>query len=171
MNCNTTHYRANSSSVPGDPTFLLIGLVLLLVGKVICLFFFKNDIANYQALVNWRSPAMTLAHSDKPTLYYFSTSGSGPCEQTQRAFSLPVIAGLVNKKFTPVALLSLDALQRKSLELLVVRKFRIHYVPALVVVSPAGKEIDRMIGAKEPIVIYEFLQSALRGRQFPLEDD
>ena len=21
MNCNTTHYRANSSSVPGDPTF------------------------------------------------------------------------------------------------------------------------------------------------------
>ena len=22
MNCNTTHYRANSSSVPGDPTFL-----------------------------------------------------------------------------------------------------------------------------------------------------
>ena len=23
MNCNTTHYRANSSSVPGDPTFSL----------------------------------------------------------------------------------------------------------------------------------------------------
>ena len=22
MNCNTTHYRANSSSVPGDPTYL-----------------------------------------------------------------------------------------------------------------------------------------------------
>ena len=22
MNCNTTHYRANSSSVPGDPTLL-----------------------------------------------------------------------------------------------------------------------------------------------------
>ena len=21
MNCNTTHYRANSSSVPGDPTY------------------------------------------------------------------------------------------------------------------------------------------------------
>ena len=26
MNCNTTHYRANSSSVPGDPTFLLLAL-------------------------------------------------------------------------------------------------------------------------------------------------
>ena len=24
MNCNTTHYRANSSSVPGDPTYLSI---------------------------------------------------------------------------------------------------------------------------------------------------
>ena len=24
MNCNTTHYRANSSSVPGDPTLLLV---------------------------------------------------------------------------------------------------------------------------------------------------
>ena len=23
MNCNTTHYRANSSSVPGDPTLIL----------------------------------------------------------------------------------------------------------------------------------------------------
>ena len=22
MNCNTTHYRANSSSVPGDPTWI-----------------------------------------------------------------------------------------------------------------------------------------------------
>ena len=29
MNCNTTHYRANSSSVPGDPTILaLVGLIL-----------------------------------------------------------------------------------------------------------------------------------------------
>ena len=28
MNCNTTHYRANSSSVPGDPTVLLVGLEL-----------------------------------------------------------------------------------------------------------------------------------------------
>ena len=26
MNCNTTHYRANSSSVPGDPTDLDAGL-------------------------------------------------------------------------------------------------------------------------------------------------
>ena len=26
MNCNTTHYRANSSSVPGDPTFSLLDL-------------------------------------------------------------------------------------------------------------------------------------------------
>ena len=25
MNCNTTHYRANSSSVPGDPTFTATG--------------------------------------------------------------------------------------------------------------------------------------------------
>jgi len=153
------------------PPFLLIGLVVLLVGRMICLFFFKNDIAKYQAQVNWRSPAMTLAHSDRPTLYYFSTSGSGPCEQTDRAFHLPVIAGLVNEKFTPVALSSLDALQKNSPELPVVRKFRIHYVPALVLVSPAGKEIDRMIGAKEPIVMYEFLESALRGRPFPLEDD
>ena len=26
MNCNTTHYRANSSSVPGDPTVVNIPL-------------------------------------------------------------------------------------------------------------------------------------------------
>ena len=26
MNCNTTHYRANSSSVPGDPTLRVIGI-------------------------------------------------------------------------------------------------------------------------------------------------
>ena len=26
MNCNTTHYRANSSSVPGDPTLILQAL-------------------------------------------------------------------------------------------------------------------------------------------------
>ena len=25
MNCNTTHYRANSSSVPGDPTYFAVG--------------------------------------------------------------------------------------------------------------------------------------------------
>ena len=25
MNCNTTHYRANSSSVPGDPTPIIRG--------------------------------------------------------------------------------------------------------------------------------------------------
>ena len=33
MNCNTTHYRANSSSVPGDPTILAFGLVYLLWGS------------------------------------------------------------------------------------------------------------------------------------------
>ena len=27
MNCNTTHYRANSSSVPGDPTRRLLELI------------------------------------------------------------------------------------------------------------------------------------------------
>ena len=28
MNCNTTHYRANSSSVPGDPTANIAAQVL-----------------------------------------------------------------------------------------------------------------------------------------------
>ena len=31
MNCNTTHYRANSSSVPGDPTDIASSLALLLL--------------------------------------------------------------------------------------------------------------------------------------------
>ena len=29
MNCNTTHYRANSSSVPGDPTEGLADVVVI----------------------------------------------------------------------------------------------------------------------------------------------
>ena len=34
MNCNTTHYRANSSSVPGDPTFLATIEPLAAAGKL-----------------------------------------------------------------------------------------------------------------------------------------
>ena len=34
MNCNTTHYRANSSSVPGDPTCIdAIGAVPANLGR------------------------------------------------------------------------------------------------------------------------------------------
>ena len=35
MNCNTTHYRANSSSVPGDPTFISDGQTLTLEARVL----------------------------------------------------------------------------------------------------------------------------------------
>lgn len=33
MNCNTTHYRANSSSVPGDPTHKSYYSVVIAVAK------------------------------------------------------------------------------------------------------------------------------------------
>ena len=44
MNCNTTHYRANSSSVPGDPTFALFAGALQASLAAIVLFAVQGKI-------------------------------------------------------------------------------------------------------------------------------
>ena len=38
MNCNTTHYRANSSSVPGDPTTIVANFFGILGGAAVTVF-------------------------------------------------------------------------------------------------------------------------------------
>lgn len=56
MNCNTTHYRANSSSVPGDPTEIVLHTLYR---------FEETAVLDSGRIQGFLKKAGTLCHTDK----------------------------------------------------------------------------------------------------------
>ena len=70
MNCNTTHYRANSSSVPGDPTGTFEQREFPADRKRIDIGDFVTDDRRFRALTGW-APAVGLDDGLARSLDYY----------------------------------------------------------------------------------------------------
>ena len=112
-------------------------------------------------VVPWRDPAVALAaggFDDRPTLIRFTSDTCPPCHAMKaRVFSDEALAADVADRFVPVSV-NLDQPGEAARQL--AERHRIAFVPTVVIVDSAGRELARLEGFADLSTFTRWLDAA-----------